>query len=139
MTIPKISFRHVVRALILIPVISYLSYCTYLFIFNEMEPKYTDCGVVVERFNDDVPIKHGSRTTLILIIQFKEAGLRSIEVDPTTYYQRKKGAKVCFKLPTNVSFWYKLNMLTGLFTSFILLIISIFGIIRYAFGSNSEI
>lgn len=108
------KIKNIIRILTLLPLSIYLLYCCYHFIANKERPTYLDCGKVVSKSNDEVTIKHGTRTELYLNIQFNKSGFRSIECDPTTYFSKKVGDSVCFDLDQKTSFWYKTNNVIGI-------------------------
>jgi len=78
----------------------YGNYLIYNFISStdkdRVDKQY--CGKVVKKSDEEVTIKHGSRTDLYLIVEFDQIGLRSIEVEPNTYFTHNKGDRVCFGL-----------------------------------------
>jgi hypothetical protein len=90
-----------------------------------------DCGKVVSKSNDEVSIKYGVRTELYLNVQFEKSGFYSVEVGPTTYFLRKKGDRVCFKLPEPVSVWHSINHIIGVIVLIILSIIALVTFIGY--------
>jgi hypothetical protein len=130
------NLKNALRALTLIPLSVYLLYCSYYAITHDVVPKYMDCGKVVSKSNDEVSIKHGVRTELYLNVQFEKSGFYSVEVSPTTYFLRKKGDRVCFKLPEPVSVWHKLNHLIGFTVLIILSIIALVMLIIYLLPDN---
>ncbi len=125
------NLKNILRALTLIPLSVYLLYCSYYAITHDIEPKYMDCGKVVSKSNDEVSIKHGVRTELYLNVQFEKSGFYSVEVSPTTYFLRKKGDRVCFKLPEPVSVWHGINHIIGVIVLIILSIIALVTFIGY--------
>ena len=90
--------KNIVRIITLIPLSLYFIYCSYFVITNFNENTYIDCGTVISRLSDEINIKHGTKTELYLNVQFDKSGFRSIECTPTTYFSKKKGDDVCFKL-----------------------------------------
>lgn len=109
MKIDKTSIRYTILILLGVGLI-------YLMIFsitNEMNPTYSDCGVIKSKSSDEVAIKYGVRTELYLNIEFTNSGFRSIETNPTTYFKFKNGDKICFDLNKEVSDSYKLAMVIG--------------------------
>ena len=91
----------------------YFSYCAYFFIANPVHPRYVDCGKVVSKSADEVSIKYGTETKLYLNIQFEETGFKSVECDPTTYFEFKKDEIVCFNLHQETNAWYSIRTLSG--------------------------
>lgn len=71
-----------------------VTYC----LTNDSVKYKTECGIVVSKSADEIVIKHGTQTELYLNIQFEKSGFKSIEVEPTLYFQKKKGDRVCFEL-----------------------------------------
>ena len=113
------KLKNIVRILLLTPLAMYLLYCCFHFILFENRPQYLDCGTVVSRSNDEVAIKHGTQTNLYLNVQFENSGFRSIECSPTTYFSKKVGDKVCFKLDKPVSEWYHINHMIDMYKDYI--------------------
>lgn len=107
------KFKNLIRIVILVPLATYLLYCCYHFITNEVRPTYLDCGKVISKSSDEVAIKHGVRTELYLNIEFEKAGFKSIECEPTTYFQKQIGEKVCFQLDIKKSNFYNTNNMIG--------------------------
>jgi hypothetical protein len=109
----KITIRNIVRLVTLVPLGLFLLYCVYFSATHEASPKYNDCGVVVSKSNDEVPIKHGTRTELYLNVQFDKTGFRSIECEPTTYFKYQKGDRVCFDLNQKISISHRIYTSIG--------------------------
>lgn len=53
------------------------------------------CGTLVNKFSDDVQIKHGTSTDLIFIMNFN-GQLESIKVNEVTYYSNVTNSQLCF-------------------------------------------
>lgn len=67
------------------------------FYYYQFKPiEYKDCGKIVSKSNDEITIKHGTRTELYLNIQFEKDGFKSIEVEPTSYFKHKINDIVCY-------------------------------------------
>lgn len=94
-------------------VITFLMYCVYHFITNGFRPTYLDCGKIISKSNDVVPIKHGSRTVLYLNVQFNKSGFYSVECDPSTYFSKQIGDNVCFNLDQKISNWFIIRNILG--------------------------
>lgn len=105
--------KNTIRVITLIPLMVYLTYCSYHFIANDTRPSYLDCGKVVSKSSDEVAIKYGVKTELYLNIQFNKSGFRSVECSPTTYFSKQIGDNVCFNLDEYKGFWYNFNSLVG--------------------------
>jgi hypothetical protein len=123
--------KKIIRILTLGIISIYLLYCCYHVITNESNPRYRDCGEVISKSNDEVVIKHGTKTKLYLNINFEKSGFRSIECTPTTYFSHNKGDYVCFNLLEDVSIFYQLSYLIGVFVFFILGCILIYYFLTY--------
>ena len=98
-------------------------------------PYYTytkECGKIISKSNDEVNIKHGSRTDLYLNIQF-ENRFESVLVDPTTYFGNEKGEYICFNFTNKMTFKNFWNYLLFAITSFILFIVGIVHFIIFIF------
>jgi hypothetical protein len=76
----------------------YFIYNSYLLCNNMKIIEYNDCGKIISKSADEVIIKYGTKTELYLNIQFEKSGFKSIEVDPTLYFQKSKNDYVCFNL-----------------------------------------
>lgn len=91
----------------------FIGYCVYLSIHYVYSAHEIDTGIIISKSNDEVAIKHGSRTQLFLNIQFDKKGFESVEVLPTTYFKYKVGERVCINFQDNepiiatgfISFW----------------------------------
>lgn len=125
------TFKNKVRLIVLIPLSIYLLYCSWHFIYYPEQPTYLDCGIVISKSNDEVSIKHGSKTELYLNVQFNKTGFKSIECNPTTYFSKQKGDSVCFDLNEKTSFWYELNNFIGFLVIYMMTAVSISAFIYY--------
>lgn len=125
------TLKNILRTIVLLPLSVYLVYCAFHFITTEINPTYLDCGKVVSKSNDEIPIKYGTRTELYLNVKFNVTGFRSIEVSPTTYFSKKVGDKVCFKLEQKTSDWYIINQAVGGMILLIAGAIILYNIISY--------
>ncbi len=79
--------------------ILYGIYATYIggVTLYKMNHDHLECGTVIARMSDEVTIKHGVDTQLILVIDWENKPTDDIEVSPTTYYTSKVGNRICFK------------------------------------------
>lgn len=107
------TLKKILRYIVTIGLMSYGSYCVYYVLVNDMHPEYKDCGVVRSKSNDEVSIKHGSRTELYLNVEFEKTGFKSVLVDPTTYFKNDVGNYVCFNLDEKVTIMHMINFTTG--------------------------
>jgi hypothetical protein len=107
------KIKNLVRIILLVPLSIYLFYCAYHFITHKMSPTYLDCGTIVSKSSDEVAIKHGVTTELYLNIEFKKAGFKSINCEPTTYFKHRIGEHVCFNLLEKQSSLYNINNIIG--------------------------
>lgn len=95
----KISLKHIIAFSIVGIVVLFLLYCLFYFLFTDLKAtKYLDCGKVISKSNDEIPIKYGTKTQLYLNVQFDKTGFKSVLCDPTTYFKYKVGENVCFNL-----------------------------------------
>lgn len=90
--------KNIIRILILIPIGILILYSMWYAVDYNINGSITDCGMVVSRSNDEVPIKHGTLTKLYLNVQFDSVGFRSILCEPTTYFSKGVGDTVCFEV-----------------------------------------
>ena len=123
--------KNIIRIITLVPLSLYFIYCSYFVITNFNENTYIDCGTVISRSSDEINIKHGTKTELYLNVQFEKSGFRSIECTPTTYFSKKKGDDVCFKLNKDTNGWQMFNELVGFIVLFVLVILILVGFIYY--------
>ena len=130
------TLKNILRTLVLLPLSVYLVYCAFHFITTEIHPTFLDCGKVVSKSNDEVAVKHGTRTELYLIVQFNKSGVRAIECNPTTYFSKKVGDNVCFKQPKEVSEWYTINHVVGVVTLIVLGAIVLWNSALYLFPDS---
>jgi hypothetical protein len=114
---------------------SYGSYCVYYVLSNNAHPEYKDCGVVKSKSNDEVSIKHGSRTELYLNVEFEKTGFKSVLVDPTTYFSNDVGDYVCFNLDEKFNVWHGINFLMG---AFIMVVGALFLVVMFFIYIFSE-
>lgn len=89
-----------------------LIYCTIIAIAFPINPKKQYCGTVIKKFNEEVHIKHGSRTDLYLIVQFK-GFQKAVNVDILTYGNSTINKNICFQLEEKVSNWFRLGQGIG--------------------------
>lgn len=122
-----------IRKTILIVLSIYLLYCSYFFLTNAYKT-YLDCGKVVSKSNDELNIKHGTRTILYLNIEFEKSGFKSIESEPTLYFSKKVGDNVCFDLDYNYSKYDIFKMVIGLASCFLILSATIVIFIGWLFN-----
>jgi hypothetical protein len=115
----KMKTRNIVRMVTFVPLGLLILYSIYYALTHDPHPRYKDCGVVVSKSNDEVPIKHGSKTELYLNIQFDKSGFRSIECEPTTYFKYQKDERVCFNLRQKTSVSHIIYTLIGWVVMFI--------------------
>lgn len=107
----------------------YIGYCVYKFIHFVYSADEIDTGVIVSKSNDEVNIKHGTKTELYLNIQFKKEGFRSIEVDPTTYFKYETGNTVSFKIPKEL----KIQEFFGIVFTIIIILFIVYIFILWVF------
>lgn len=128
-----LTTKNIIRILLGIPFAILLIYSSVFFITHKERPTFLDCGVIESKSNDEVAIKHGTRTELYLNINFEKSGFKSIEVSPTTYFKNQRGERVCFNIDEKVSAWYRVRMIIGLFTLFMVAFTLGFLLICYLF------
>ncbi len=96
------NLNQIIKNTLRIAVLAFFIYCGAYVVSiggcKKLSPKYTDCGVVVSKSQDEVAIKHGTRTQLYLNIQFDKSGFKSQEVEPTEYFSSKVGQRKCYDL-----------------------------------------
>jgi len=73
-------------------------YSSFYFFTHEHSPKYTDCGIIKSKSQDEVIIKYGTKTELFLNVEFDKAGFKSVEANPTTYFKYNIGDRICWDL-----------------------------------------
>lgn len=83
------------------------------FLLNINNTFYKDCGIIISKSTDEIIIKHGTRTDLYLNIQFEKSGFKSVDCDPTLYFQKKKGDDICLKLKKKFSFSQEMFLIFG--------------------------
>ena len=132
----KMTFRNIVRLIVLVPIGIFLLYSLAYFGNNKLRPEYLDCGKVVSKSNDEVAIKYGVKTELYLNIQFEKSGFRSIECNPTTYFSKKVNERVCFYLDEKTTALHKILFISGGITLAIVGIIVLVFLIMYLLPEN---
>jgi len=130
------TLKKILRYIVTIGLMSYGSYCVYYVLSNNAHPEYKDCGVVKSKSNDEVSIKHGSRTELYLNVEFEKTGFKSVLVDPTTYFKNDVGDYVCFNLDEKVNYWHRINYLAGLAIMIVGGILSVAMLFIYIFSED---
>ena len=73
------KFRLMLRESLIVIFCIFIGYCIATYVNNDFEPTITErhCGIIISKSNDEVAIKHGSRTQLFLNIQFNKKGFES--------------------------------------------------------------
>lgn len=127
----NISLKNIVRVIVLLPLTIYFIYCSYYTITEPFNPKYQDCGVIVSRSTDEIIIKYGTKTELYLNIQFDNSGFKSIKCEPTLYFSKKVGDRICTTLNKETSNWHEITMFVGIAVLSSLLIIAFIFLIFY--------
>lgn len=130
----KITLKKIIRVIVLTPIACYLLFSVYYFLTHDIHPKYLDCGVVVSKSNDEVAIKHGTRTELYLNVEFEKSGFQSVECSPTTYFQQKVGNRVCFNLDEEFNILHQITIVFGVTVTFILCAACIVSLFVYMFS-----
>ncbi len=100
-------------------------------------PTYKDCGIVEKK----MMIEHGgTRSDLLLLVNFKKTGKKSIEVDATSYMKYEPGDRSCFMLQdesNQVMYkWIFLYKLCSVFTLF--LWVFYWGLTRFLPNNNNK-
>lgn len=108
--------KQYIRKILGYSILGYFIFSGCYFLLAEHRPTYSDCGIIISKSNDEVAIKHGTRTELYLNIQFEQSGFRSIETEPTTYFQFQKGERVCFNLKKKMPTYHYVFLFSGLCT-----------------------
>jgi hypothetical protein len=124
--------KNIVRVIVLLPLTLYCIYSVGYFITQEASPTFVDCGRLISKSNDEVAIKHGTKTELYLNIQFEKSGFKSIPATPTTYFSKHKGDYVCFNL-MDTEIVTAQHVLTFYFGATICLVIACFSVV-WLFG-----
>lgn len=118
--IVSLTLKESIRLLLLTIIIGYLIYCTALFLIEGLFPKTRECGIVKSKFNEEVSIKHGTKTELYLIMQFKTYE-KAINVDVLTYSKAKVNDTLCFNTDVKRSFFKELSSFIGLLITIMLI------------------
>jgi hypothetical protein len=126
--------KKTIRTMVLVFVTTYLGYCVFHFLSNDVHPTYVDCGKVISKSADEIVIKYGTKSELYLNIQFDKTGFKSIECDPTTYFSKKVGERVCFNLHKQTNTFYEMNGLIGFITLLGLASLLLFLFVAYLFN-----
>ena len=109
----KLTTKNILRIIVVSIIGIFLIYCSVIFIIRPEQITYSDCGRLISKSNDEVAIKHGVQTELYLNIQFEKTGFKSINVNPTDYFQFKNGQTVCFTLNQKQSVFDRLSWIIG--------------------------
>lgn len=92
------KLKTIIKFIIALLISTYVSLSVTYCLVSPMNVYKTECGIVKSKSADEIVIKHGTQTELYLNIQFEKSGFKSIEVEPTLYFQKKKGDKICLSL-----------------------------------------
>lgn len=125
------KFRLMLRESLIVIFCIFIGYCIATYVNNDFEPTITErhCGIIISKSNDEVAIKHGSRTQLFLNIQFNKKGFESVEVEPTTYFKYKVGECICIDFHKNDAI-----IAIGFIASWLLIIVVAYFFICWLFG-----
>lgn len=128
----KDKIRKILKYSIYIIISIYYLYSAY-YVYKHPFFTYTkECGKIISKSNDEVSIKHGSKTNLYLNVQFDNR-FESVLVDPTTYFKYNKGEEVCFNFMDKMTFKHFWNYLLFGIISLILICVIIANIIIFIF------
>lgn len=108
----KLNLRKIVILIMLFIAL----FSMYKFVEINITPhynQYLDCGKIITKSNDEVTIKHDTRTELYLNIQFEKSGFKSIKVSPTTYFKNNKNENICLYLDKKTEFLFILYLFIG--------------------------
>lgn len=120
----KNKLRKILKYSIYIIISIYYLYSGY-YVYTHPFHTYTkECGRIISKSNDEVSIKHGSRTDLYLNVQFDNR-FESVLVDPTTYFGNNRGENICFNFTDKTTFKHFWNYLIFVAISFILMCVGI--------------
>ena len=129
----KDKIRKILKYSLLLIISIYYLYSAY-YVYTHPYFTYTkECGKIISKSNDEVSIKHGSRTDLYLNVQFDNR-FESVLVDPTTYFGNHKGEEICFNFTDKMTFKNFWNYLLFIVISVILILVGIAQFIVYIFG-----
>jgi hypothetical protein len=70
-------------------------YNAYL-IIKALTTTHQECGKIIHKVNDEVPVKHGTRTEFLFIMDWENGKRSDLEVSATTYFNNAVGNRVCF-------------------------------------------
>lgn len=116
----KFTFKNVMRLISGLVFAGLLIHSTVYFFNHELTLTYVDRGVVLSKSTDEIIVKRGHNTILYLNVQFEKSGFRSLECDPTTYFSKKDGDTVYFKLEKDISLWHEFSWIVGLLSVFLI-------------------
>lgn len=111
-----------IRLILVSIILAYLTFCTILFSELGLHPTKRECGIVKSKFNEEISIKHGTKTELYLMMQFKTFE-KAIEVDVLTYSKAKVNDTLCFNIPIELSNFYHISLFLGLLVTIIMTLI----------------
>ena len=83
------------------------TYCifTMIEVYKIENYKFTEqvyCGIIESKPTEEVNIKYGTRTNLLLMIDFEKIGMKAMDVSNEDYFNHKVGDRVCYSM-SNIS------------------------------------
>lgn len=95
----KLAVKYILRWVIYTLLGGFGIFCAYhaVDMAIKMNRTHLECGTVVSKFSDEVAMKHGTSTELILIVDWDGRGKDDINVAASTYHDTKVGKRICFR------------------------------------------
>lgn len=109
----------------------FFAYSVYYSYTHKIKDTYLDCGVIRSKSGEEIAIKHGVKTILLLNIDFNKTGFKSIEVDYTTYFKYLKGQNICFNLEKKQTIIHTIFFVVSYIVHIVVVYSLIYYLLRY--------
>lgn len=125
--------KQIIKVILIITLTLFVAYSDYYTHKNKVNPSYLDCGKITEKATSEKEVLFGSKTIMLLCVQFEKTGFKTIEVDYNTFFKYKVGQNVCFNLYKVKGIWHYIFAFTSIFTTVITIFLIIVRFIFYIF------
>jgi len=109
----------------------FFTYSIYYSYTHKLKDTYLDCGMIRSKSGEEIAIRHGVKTILLLNIDFNKTGFKSIEVDYTTYFKYLKGQNICFNLEKEQTIIHLIFFVVSYVVQTFIVLVLIYYLLRY--------
>lgn len=106
-------------------------YSIYYSYTHKLKDTYLDCGLIRSKSGEEIAIKHGVKTILLLNVDFNKTGFQSIEVDYTTYFKYSKGQNICINLEEEQTIIHLMFFVVSYVVQTLIVLILLYYFVRY--------